>query len=327
MSGYGWGSGTLGIATRTGTVSPSAYVPRPADLSLPDALSEALPQSLRDAVIRVCGGDLSRLEEIRLRAGRCTSLTVAGRNVMTDICLAHSDLFAILTRMCDGSLYAYSQNINEGFVTLAGGVRVGVVGRAACEGGQVIGVHDISALCIRIPHRHGRVGGEICDLLHTLGAPRGILIYAPPGVGKTTLLRGVAARLAGGDEPMRTVVIDTRGELSFSVDGTRLCLDVLTGYPRPLGVEIATRSMGAEVIICDEIGDTDEAMSLVSAHNGGVPLIATAHAGEIGELLRRTGIRLLHEARLFGAYVGISRDGHGGFLYRVTRWEVADGAL
>ena len=325
MSGYAWGSSMLGIAPRGASMIQAAT--REQDARLPDSLAEALPQSLRDAVSRMCGGDLTRLEEIRLRAGRCTSLTVGGRNVMTDICLAHSDLFAILTRMCDGSLYAYSQNINEGFVTLVGGVRVGVVGRAACEGGSVIGVHDISALCIRIPHRHGRVGGEICDLLHTLGAPRGILIYAPPGVGKTTLLRGVAARLAGGESPMRTVVIDTRGELSFAVDGTCLCLDVLTGYPRPLGVEIATRSMGAEVIICDEIGDTDEAMSLISAHNGGVPLVATAHAGEIGELLRRTGIRLLHEARLFGAYVGISRDGNGGFLYRVTRWEVADGSL
>ena len=135
MGGYAWGSGTLGIAPRgTGIIQT---VRGETHARLPDSLSEALPQSLQDAVVRVCGGDLSRLEEIRLRAGRCTSLTVAGRNVMTDICLAHSDLFAILTRMCDGSLYAYSQNINEGFVTLAGGVRVGVVGRAACERGEV----------------------------------------------------------------------------------------------------------------------------------------------------------------------------------------------
>ena len=39
------------------------------------------------------------------------------------------------------------------------------------------------------------------------------------------------------------------------------------------------------------------------------------------ELLRRTGLRMLHRARLFGAYVGIRRDGRGDFLYRTTRWE------
>jgi stage III sporulation protein AA len=83
-------------------------------------------------------------------------------------------------------------------------------------------------------------------------------------------------------------------------------------------VEIATRTLSAQLIVCDEIGDMEEAMSLISAHHGGVPLVATAHAGTPDELLRRTGIRLLHEARLFGAYAGIRRDGQGDFTYRIT---------
>lgn len=298
--------------------------------ALPDALREVLPTELRRAVTDGIPRGMS-LEEIRLRAGRRASLTVGGENIMTDIRMTSRELFDLLVRMCGGSLYAYSENIRQGFITLPGGVRVGVVGRAACEEGRVIGIHDISSMCIRIPHVHGRVGGEICDLLRAMwrtdGRHRGVLIYAPPGVGKTTLLRGVAAGLAGGERPLRTVVIDTRGELSFAVDATHLCLDVLSGYPRPLGIEIATRTMGAQVIVCDEIGDCEEAMALVSAHNVGVPLIATAHAGTVGDILRRTGLRLLHEARLFGAYVGIRRDGRGGFLYDITKWEVADRAV
>jgi stage III sporulation protein SpoIIIAA len=101
------------------------------------------------------------------------------------------------------------------------------------------------------------------------------------------------------------------------VGGEDLCIDVLSGYPRGLGIEIATRALSAEVIVCDEIGDYVEAMALVSSHNCGVPLIASAHAGSVEELLRRTGIMLLHEADIFGAYVGIKRDGSGGFLYDV----------
>jgi stage III sporulation protein AA len=120
------------------------------------------------------------------------------------------------------------------------------------------------------------------------------------------------------------VVVDTRGELGFETDGRGLCLDILRGYPRARGVEIATRTLSAQVIVCDEIGDTEEAMSLISSHHGGVPLVASAHGGTVEEILRRTGLRLLHEARLFGAYMGIRRDGHGDFTYRVTPHADAD---
>lgn len=294
----------------------------------PASVTDVLPVAVRREIAR-CVPDQARcIEEIRLRADRAASLTVDGQNVMTGLTMTSRELFSVLTHMCGGSLYAYSDQINQGFLTLHGGVRVGVAGHASCDGGRIVGLTEITSLCIRIPHRHRPVGQEIVDLLATLegtdGMPRGVLIYAPPGVGKTTLLRGVIAALAGGDPPRRTVVIDTRGELTFAADATALCLDVLTGYPRPLGVDIATRTLGAQIIACDEIGDIDEAVALLAAQGGGVPLVATAHAGSVGELLRRSGIRLLHDARLFGAYVGIQRDGHGDFMYQTTLWKEAD---
>ncbi len=295
------------------------------------------PEPLLDALFADCPSLPvgTYIEEIRLRADRRATLTAGGRNLPTSVKLTERQLGALLVRLCGGSLYAYSDTIREGYMTLPHGIRVGIAGRAVCEGTRVIGISEIDALCIRLPHRHTEVGGTVSHLLRHMktayGCPRGVLVYAPPGVGKTTLLRGVAARMASPPDPWRTVVIDTRGELGFEVGGGDLCLDILHGYPRAKGVEIATRTLSAELMICDEIGDTDEAMALISAHHGGVPLVASAHAGTVDELLRRTGIRLLHEARLFGAYVGIRRPTTASgaasgedFLCRITPWEDAD---
>lgn len=318
---------------RGSVVEKKISSPSTASSSYPPLLKEILPAYVSDAVyggLRGCREGIGMLEEIRLRAGNSSSLTVGGENIMMYLGLTSAELFSILTKMCGGSLYAYSDSINEGYLTLQGGIRVGVVGQAACEEKRVVGIREITSLCIRVPHPPVLLGGEVCQLFRDMrracGAPKGILIYAPPGVGKTTLLRGIIQSLSGDSPPLRTVAVDTRGELIF--EGLQgLCLDVLVGYPRPLGVSIATRSLGAQVIVCDEIGDCDEAMSLVSAYNGGVPLIATAHGSAVEEILRRTGIRLLHEAKLFGAYVGIKRDGRGGFLYDIKTWEDADFAL
>ncbi len=310
----------------------SSASPLPPQL-LPPRLSAALLEACPAAVYRSTAGQAGiLLEEIRLRADRYATLTVGGRNCPTNVILSAEDLGRILTHMCGGSLYAYSDTIHQGYITLPGGIRVGIAGRAVCEEGRVIGVSEIDSLCIRLPHRHGRVGEPICRLLRHMaaegGAPRGVLIYAPPGVGKTTLLRGIAAGMASPPDPWRTVVIDTRGELGFEVGGEALCLDILHGYPRARGVEIATRTLSAQLMICDEIGDVEEAMALISSHHGGVPLVASAHGGTVDELLRRTGLRLLHEARLFGAYVGIRRrtteNGMADFIYRITPWADAD---
>ena len=282
---------------------------------LPQIIEKSLPYEL----IQQIGALTSqgRVEEIRVRLGRRASVVLSGKNIMLNYKAGQSEMSEIMTRMCKGSLYAYSDTINQGYISLPEGIRVGVGGRATCEDGKIIGVYDVGILCIRIPHRQKRVGGEVCELLKSFNSSKGVLIYSPPGVGKTTLLRGCVSILAGGDNPLRTLVVDTRGELGFSLDGEGLCLDVLSGYPRRLGIEIATRTMNAQLIVCDEIGDYEEALALVSSHNCGVPLIASAHAGSLTELLSRTGIRLLHEAGIFGAYVGISRAPYMDFNYDI----------
>ena len=285
-------------------------------VELPEKLIACFPLQLTDA-IRRCGASCA--EEVRLHRGRICTVTCGGQNYPTNIILGENDINDILHRMCGGSLYAFRHTINNGYLSLEDGIRVGICGSAAMDAEEIIGINEITGLIIRIPHRHRVNASPVLEELDRLGGMRGILIYAPPGVGKTTLLRTVAIEAASGTNAKRTVVVDTREELGYTLEGTRLTLDVLIGYPREKGIEIAVRSLGAQLIICDEIGGSQDARAILSAANCGVPLVASAHADSVEELLRRPSLQLLHRAEVFGAYVGIKRDPSVGFRFQITR--------
>ncbi len=292
---------------------------------IPQNVLFALPERVRRD-IEEQAGKLVRVEELRLHTGRRATLTSAGRNIPTSVVLTRHEIDRMLTRLCEGSVYAYRDTIAEGYVSMRGGVRVGVCGRAAISGGKIVGVYDIDTLAIRIPHKSPPLGHEVVKLIEKMNYTRGVLIYSPPGVGKTTLLRSVSVLLSSGNDARRVSVVDTRGELAFSLDAPLLCLDLLSGYPKHVGISLAARTLGSQVIICDEIGNRAEADAIREAHNCGIPLIASSHGASVHELLGRTGIAELHRSGAFGAYVGIKRAGDFGFEYDICMREDAENA-
>ncbi len=290
---------------------------------MPLILKRWLPEQICFALSRV-GGEW---EELHLRVGRSCSVTVAGENRRVDIALSREEMDALVVRLCDGSLYAHRESINRGYIAPGDGIRVGVCGRAFVErqegGTELLGVRNVDSLCFRFPRPLRSVGAPILPRLRA-EFPRGALIYAPPGVGKTTLLRSLAQQLAGGVQAIRTAVVDSRCELNDGAFPESALLSFLSGYPKGDGIEIAARSMSAQVILCDEIGNTEEAQAVLGAANCGVPVIATAHAASVGQLLSRPGFDTLHRAAVFGVYVGISRRaGEREYRYDVTAWEDA----
>jgi stage III sporulation protein AA len=246
---------------------------------------------------------------------------------MLSTVLCRDEMDSFLSAICNNSLYAHRETINSGFVTLRGGIRVGICGRATVDGGKLLGIYDVSSMNVRIPSAVRNIGEPICRLLREKREGRGVLIYAPPGEGKTTILCAACAKMAGIEPVLRVCVVDSRGEIADVLCDRALCVDILSGYPRGLGIEIATRTMNAELVVCDEIGDEDEARAIISAQNSGVSFLATAHAKSITGLLRRTPIRLLHEASVFDSYVGIRRNNVGEISYTVSSWEEANAAL
>ena len=209
-----------------------------------------------------------------------------------------------LRALCGGSVYAYADCLREGYVTFEG-YRIGVAGRAVSERDTLLDVGAVGALCIRIPHAVSGAGRPIVDAFAAMGGGVGVLVYSPPGGGKTTALRDAAATLASGVDARRTVIVDSRGELGGEWFSGAYLIDLLTGYPKADGIAIATRTLSPEVIVCDEIGDARECEALLEVQRCGVPIIASAHARSLSDLARRPAISRLIARGAFGSIVGI----------------------
>ena len=283
-----------------------------------ERILSCLPAALRTTIAIMREGQtefLSRLSEIRLLAGHYAVLTIDGGNLPLPLLFSREELEKTLSALCGDSLYAYSESLRQGFL-FAFGCRVGVGGRAVYEGGQISGIAEISSLCIRLPHTVPGAGRVAEEVFRLLSCRAGLLIYSPPGGGKTTLLRELARAVSSGAQAKRVALIDARGEL-YDDDFPPACqVDVLRAYPLALGIEMATRTLSPEVIICDEIGSMGEAEAVLNVKGCGVPIVASAHAADIDELLARPPIAALVAGGVFAAYIGIVRCGNE-FFYRV----------
>lgn len=271
-------------------------------------------------------GSVGAWEELQLRAGRYCSVTVAGDTYRVPVSLTGEEIDALLLSLCEGSMYAYRDSLAAGYLSIGEGIRVGVCGVAATDesGARLLGLRRVDTLCVRFSHPLRSIGRSLVAPLCSV-FPQGALVYAPPGGGKTTLLRALAARLAGGERPLRVALVDTRRELDDGYFGEALCLSVLSGYPKGQGIEIATRTQHAQLIVCDEIGE-DEARAVLAVANCGVPILASAHASTVERLLCRPALRALHEAAVFGLYIGIEpRVGGDEPRYRLTRRDAVGG--
>ncbi|MDY3846530.1 MAG: hypothetical protein SOZ62_06505 [Eubacteriales bacterium] len=257
----------------------------------------------------------SRLSEIRLRADRAASLTIDGKNVLLPIRIKGQELTDTMKLLCRGSVYAYSESLREGYITIPGGYRVGVAGRAVMEDGIITGIGDVTSICIRISHNIPGAGDFAVKIWRKTGGKGGMLVYSPPGIGKTTLLRDTAVQLSSGSDAIRIAIVDCRAEIGGDFIPDDCLIDILRGYPKAEGIEIATRTLSPQAIVCDEIGGYDEAESILAVQSCGVPLIASAHGSSLSEVINRPAIKILTSNGVFSSYIGIGRNADGSYAY------------
>ena len=191
-----------------------------------------------------------------------------------------SNITELVTR---SSIYAYSRYINEGFITLPGGNRVGVAGDTVFENGKICAVNRINSLVFRLSHEKKGIADLVIDDIYSNGRISNTLIISPPGCGKTTLLRDIARNLASHKtNPVICALIDERYELACAVDD-QPGLDIgqssfaISGLPKHVAIPMVVRTMSPDVIIADEICGMKDYEVIEYALSSGCKFIATVH--------------------------------------------------
>lgn len=276
--------------------------------SAAERVLEILPPSLSDEITRLASGrvgGLASVREIRIRREGACGLLIGNESIRLYRTVSKDEMDGLIHRLTGGALYAHRDSIASGYLSMEGGVRVGLGGSAAYELDRLVGVSNMRSLVFRIPS--GKC--EFADELYSLfcdGISQGMIIYSPPGIGKTTALRSLAYSIGSGKDRLRVCVVDERCEFS-EADYSGCEVDILKGYRRREGIEIATRTLSAEVIMIDEIG-ADDGEAIMDVVRCGIPLIATAHAGSFDELMIKPSLRSLFDCSVFSVAVGISRS-------------------
>ena len=275
-----------------------------ADTKAFDSAAEILSEDIGEVLKNIPDSKKGTVQEIRIRVNKPLALSDGATTVFTDadgkimytmgekaFRVSQRGIYDTFRRICDYSVYSRQDEIKNGYITVKGGHRVGLCGTAVLTDGKISALNDISSMNVRIARQIFGVSEEIINHLYPFEG--GILIAGMPSSGKTTLLRDLARSLSLGIgcHVTRTAVIDERGELSGTYSGVSYndmgLSDILNGYPKGEGIIHAIRAMSPQVIICDELG-TDEDCRLVSqGFNAGAVIIASIHAGNYEELMRR----------------------------------------
>lgn len=249
------------------------------------------------------------IEEIRLRADKPIILKFNKKETILKINVTQEDILKTLQKICENSIYSYQNQIKDGFITIKGGHRIGISGNCVIEDNKVTNIKYISSLNFRIAREvlncSTRILREIIDIENK--TIYNTIIVAPPGKGKTTVLRDVIRRLSNGLEEINfrgkiCGVVDERGEIAAMYKGVPqndvgIRTDIIENVSKNQGIHMLVRTMAPEIIACDEIGSKEDVEAIHYALYSGVKGIFTMHGKNVEDIKNNRQIYELIENR------------------------------
>lgn len=288
------------------------------------------PERIR-RILEAADWDPDQLQEIRLRTGKPLLFMLAGREYflspkgmvsrrpeyayLTD----GEDIRGTMEYLGQYSLYAYEEELRQGFLTVQGGHRVGVSGKIVLEQNRVKSISHISGINIRFSHQVKGCANQVMPYVISQNQVCHTLIISPPRCGKTTLLRDLIRQISNGWQsfPGCTVgVVDERSELAGSYLGVPqndlgIRTDVLDACPKAEGMMMLIRAMSPVVVAVDELGDYEDIHAIEMTLHSGCKLLATVHGSSVDDIQKKPLLERLMKEHVFERYLLLQNGPQG----------------
>ena len=272
--------------------------------------------------------DYEKLYEIRLRAGRPMFLIYDGGECFLrtrgrePYLVTREDLKETLEYVSGYSLYAYEDELRQGYMSVQGGHRVGVTGKVILDGDRIRGMKYISCINLRLAHEIQGCADPVMEHIRKENWTAHTLLISPPRCGKTTLLRDMIRQLSNGSGKIPGVtvgVVDERSELAGCYQGIPqndlgIRTDVLDGCPKAHGMQMLIRSMSPSVDAVDELGREEDFKAVESVIYSGCKLIATAHGASLEEIFSTPFFGRLRKMKVFERYILLGKEQRAGII-------------
>lgn len=293
-----------------------------------------LPESIRTILESI--KNLEKMQEVRIKANKPLQVYLGKDEIVTEYIITEEDIKIILQRMSNYSIYAFEEEIKNGYITIKGGHRVGICGSCVIDNNRVRTIKNVASLNIRICREVIGCSDKIMPYIVDGEKVLNTIVISPPKCGKTTLIRDIARNLSNGFKigyikvsGKKVCIIDERSEIGGCSNGipqmnVGIRTDVFDSCLKSMGIMMAIRSMSPDVIICDEIGTYKDMESILAAMNSGVNLITTIHGLGIEDLYKRSVFKEILDNNVFDRAIILSASKEVGkieYIYDFNKKE------
>lgn len=309
-----------------------------------DSVVESLCKELNNILIKIPYSYKEKVEEIRLRNGKPLIISYENKDRFITchgkvsqymdkaLIIKEDHIQSTFQKISNYSVYAYEEEIRNGYITIKGGHRVGIGGKVIYGSMGIETIKDISSLNIRIAREKKKISDHIIQYLVENNTDfYNTLIISSPQCGKTTLLRDIVRNLSNGfgllsEKGFKISVIDERSEIAgvhkgIAQNDIGLRTDILDGCLKSDGIMMAIRSMSPDIIAVDEIGSKRDVESIHEALKAGIKLIATIHGSSIEEVQSKSSMEDLFKEKIFDRFIILDRSNGVGTIKKIISGE------